>query len=487
VDWTVETFMQECPGGASMAYPLVSTRWSQSHHIDSQHRTTITTQGVSVFRIDLLASIAKQADYFRDRCIPGTPNRYQRVDVNVTINPVGDTLTWSVVDQQPFHYLGDVPANNFGVMKFDANISEISVSASVGERQIPTGMIVAAFDITAIGAVESSRADMLTFCAKMAVSCLQLKAKPVNFDKDPIIKNVAIRDVITDRHISLRVEVFMPPNPNPAGGAGPLQTQLLGVDVIPGIANDDKAPQMPNGANTRGQQLELLLTQAFQSPCADVSLPSAVGTASASNNANYLQGGDSSVNIRTGNILPAAPTKYNGPIIRKGPYSEYRVDIRTHRHHHKLKLPSTLPIPTALPPGYQPGGPGSTFGGSGGARPKAANVTVAAPTSTVVVTWTAERWGARPVLPAPVMNDDNYSILDEVVDRASVEYHNDGQTPIYRISGEYRYLHASPEGAGDSLAMGSLPWTTDSFLDNVVQDTDYRHGIIDIGTTGDIA
>lgn len=66
LDFAVETYINEGPeNNVNPSGILLSHRFSQSHGLTDDHRTSITTNGLAVFRTDLVYSIPQNPDYMR--------------------------------------------------------------------------------------------------------------------------------------------------------------------------------------------------------------------------------------------------------------------------------------------------------------------------------------------------------------------------------------------------------------------------------------
>jgi hypothetical protein len=98
-----------------------------------------------------------------------------------------------------------------------------------------------------------------------------------------------------------------------------------------------------------------------------------------------------------------------------------------------------------------------------------------------MVTWTAERLGSMPDLPNPNVNDTNLVLMDTIIDPAAPELLQDGESHIFRVSGQYTYGMKKAQGSGDQLAMGTVPFTDIPYQENLILPANFVHGIIDQG------
>jgi hypothetical protein len=95
-------------------------------------------------------------------------------------------------------------------------------------------------------------------------------------------------------------------------------------------------------------------------------------------------------------------------------------------------------------------------------------------------TWTSERTGVKPRIPAPESLDENEVVLHSEIHASAPEVAPDGKTPIYRASGEYVYGQRHRRGPGQGgLAMGRGAYTAFPYAapGATIEEADYRHGL----------
>lgn len=71
-------------------------------------------------------------------------------------------------------------------------------------------------------------------------------------------------------------------------------------------------------------------------------------------------------------------------------------------------------------------------------------VKLTAPTLLWVCDWTASKIGGKPKIPNPVVQDQNWVLLDVLPETAMENVGSDGVSRVYRISGTYVYGHKNP-------------------------------------------
>ncbi len=168
VAWRVRTEVIECGELSSSTSPIVSNRWSQVQSTGPDHRTSIVTRGVTVFRTDQLANVGQNADYYRGQCVPGVPLNFQRQSIQVIVNSAGNTLTWEVHDQELFVFLGATSdARRMGVVGFSGTFSTSSVPVDGG--QLPSPFLLAQFDADAWGDANSTKQGLFNWLARLAI------------------------------------------------------------------------------------------------------------------------------------------------------------------------------------------------------------------------------------------------------------------------------------------------------------------------------
>lgn len=95
-----------CHDSRSTKYTL-SHAWDVTASIDERGYSTRRVSGRAAFRKDFLAAAQLQPDFFRQALFPPCPRDMRRVDVQVSQDRSGDSVTYSVTDREVTFGLGD--------------------------------------------------------------------------------------------------------------------------------------------------------------------------------------------------------------------------------------------------------------------------------------------------------------------------------------------------------------------------------------------
>lgn len=470
IRFRVETTVVECGTTES---GLLSNRWSMAHSIGDDRLTTIVTEGVAVFRTDRLAQVGRNADFFRDRLIPPAPQGFRRMRINIVVNPVGNIIQYSVVDQELFVYLG---ANSYGVVDFKAAVSLHSVPIGNGAlSSVASSVMLASFQGTALGTKGPGyrSGNLLTWLTALAIQRLNL---PVGQNKKPgendnyIVTQVDVESAIERPMTSLSITVRIPPakDNDAKPGLGPLRALELMEDVrdSPLFNFDGITEQMPRGNNNRGYYLGELYAQALRSclaNCGQPTIPAVIATVSPSYFPYQAPGTNP-----PGDPAPPAEDPYTGD--NQLAYSDEArsggsISYYEARSHYATDTGVVVASVT----------------GSRTDPPLAFRLQ--SPKTVRIVQFTGERIGGKPPIPNPASND-----LGEVlVGAPQISFTGptvapDGRSRIYRVAGEFAYTRIDGKSLlepGDGLSMGAVPWARFNFNDddNKLLASDLRHGI----------
>lgn len=103
------------------------------------------------------------------------------------------------------------------------------------------------------------------------------------------------------------------------------------------------------------------------------------------------------------------------------------------------------------------------------------------PTLLWISDWTACKWRNPPEIPAPVLADKDWVLLDEHYEPYRLGIARDGVTPLYRISGTYVYGKRNPQAVTvKDLIFPRPPWLQNEF-DQTMPENKLQAGLIDIG------
>lgn len=480
VRFAVETFLRDCGGGPSGTNsdsspdPVLSNRWSDTHHIGEDLLTTISYQGETWLRMDALEDLNRTADFYRNRVLPPVPQGFRRMDVNIQVVASGNRLIWTCVDQQQNVTLGDVATSKFpGVRSFRGMFGEQTTTANKG--MAPGGLLSDVCAIHVEGRPNATRAGLIQFAVQMCLSKLQYPVpnfQPAgNGNAGAFPTHIEASESLSDPSVDFKMVVCRPVAQNGVQGMFGLRNDIFtaagiqyqfGNPLLDNGGFGGNCPQLGADNNTRTDTYNALaFTQALQAACSSV--PILKGSLNLGGSGASYDKNPPKVNTSYAPNAPTPPvtTSYSSA-NGSAPYSEYRVDARYDTDGHAIQMPTT----------------GTVNGGPSGAE----IVYTANPTSTAVFEWTAERAIAPPAVPNTKLYDPNYVLTDYMVQPTSFGLMADGQTKGYRVTGRYEYALKQPINPNDQLTFPASPmyafiWGSDT-LDN------FQTGIIGGGSGG---
>jgi hypothetical protein len=314
---------------------------------------------------------------------------------------------------------------------------------------------------------------MIQRCFEIVLSKITIGAGAVGF-----IRQGAIRESLMDRYVEVRVSFQQTAPGNVAIGA--LRTDGLRKDEIFAPVGG-RNPGLPNDKGTRGSAQEELLVQALKNACAPVPAQSSNPQSGDSGSTSVYDGAPPAVQVTPYDELPQYQTPYT-PETQKYPYTSSRMDILY------SKGEGLMVAPNANNPNSDNFAPVSVF-------------RLHSPIGYKVIEWTSERVGAIPSIPDPRPTppgsgstlgggsgaaSQNLTLMESDLTGVTPQYVDDGQTRVYRISGRYKYVFAKKTiGPGDTLDLGSIPWTTDAPGSLKIRESqDYTTGIVDPDSSG---
>jgi hypothetical protein len=468
VNIVVETCLLECETA-----PLISNRWSQAHEIDDNFYTTITTTGLAQFRMDAKPGVA--IDRFRADALPAIPRGFRRLGTKVVINPLGNMLAYTCIDREMPYSLGPtLVQGNSGVTKFASRL--VANTLQQEKSYAASSTVSLTFECQVEGSKLTPRKNLIVFAARLAVNKLQIPIGPVDQNLGPIVRRVMVAEHLHEKAITFAMEVIIAPNQGgqPALGFGPIPLdRWLGLEfggqpaADPALfAFDGTNPQPPFDSNTRGTWPGLAVAAALRDACTPAPALDEIDCQIGDASDNYFDVDCTPpVSIWVQADPPTTSSSYSSSW-----HTDYKVDTSYSKNYQTMAGPVT---------GASTGG-----GSSGEDWPETEFMVLAAPTATKIVSWTAERFGRPPILPLPEPSDPNLVLLRTEVIPAAPELMPDANSYVYRVSGIYLYGMRRARGAGDSLPMGALPWTTLRFSESFLRESDYQSGIIDDGTGG---
>lgn len=480
VNFSIETWINECEYGNSAAVKaLLANVFSQQHSVDDSFMTQITTTGQAFFRSDVLENANEVADSYRDQCLPPTPRGFKRTSYNVAVTASRNVLTYNCVDQQMFYDIGDTNPllGGSGISRIEAVYNTGTIA---NEGGVAGGRSFAEMSVKIWGVKEASLWHLTQKAFEVAGAKLPLDKMPFG----GVLSNISLTQNMTAKDVALRIQVTLPP---PAvGKLGVLNTDVLRIDTLfdTDVLGKNPAPYNDNGS--RGSYNKEILTSKLKAACVSVAQQSESRYASSGAGTNY----DNSPPVDPVIVYTDVVPSYNPKISyqeRRAFHTDYRMDFRYIRQFHRSQ------IPVAKDPYQQSGNsPGSNTGSAfrGGQNPSTDPnnqpaivpdceiVSLAYPTTKLVITWTAERVGEPPRYPNPFGVEENFVLLEDRMQAASKELAPDGQNFIHRLTGEYTFGLRSARGPGDNLPTGILPLWDDTYESGYIESKYAVPGII---------
>ena len=503
VNYRVETAIRDCsPAGIG----LVSNRWRQSHQVGADHLSTVTTQGIAIFRTDVLANLDVTADYFRSVLMPKHILDFQRVSIVARLNEIGNVLTYEVIDRERSTQIGSQTAATYGVVDFNAGLQVSTVPA--GEGGIAGPVCMATFDCVVRGDRNSKRSGLYAWASRLAIEKLGIPPEgelPADqAGRSPIITHVHCGEQIDRPIVTLQMVAKYIPNNQNLGAIKGVAWDLLGFDPGRYFANpnvdqsiflegvtDGTNPQMPLG--TRGHFDGMMFAQAMTTalqrcqsfaPAACLERVPGYGPDDPVSGTppvapgSYFCNSKPLVDVSVGPVLfPITPTNFSStlsPHLRSDPdaVTDYRQDVQ------HTKSRSVIVAPVAGYAGQETPPLVFRLGQSIDYR---------------TVNWTAERIGSPPKIPHPRSNDHSEVLVGHEITAATPELGPDAVAKIQRVSGSYTYAQTRRLGPGrDPLPMGAVPYANFQYGDNLITDNEYKHGMagpnsVYIPPSGDIS
>lgn len=467
----IETHLNECGGGPSgdgagltSVPPILANRWSDSHSIDENQRAVIQYVGETIFDMSALQDLGRTADYYRNQCLPPVLTNFRRVSLSITVNSIGNRLSWTCVDQYMYYSLGDSGSSKFpSVLSFEGSYTEVTISGG-GNPPMLSGFLSDAVGFKVMGTPTALRKDLIPFAVAMSLSKLQyaVGAFPGGNTAGAFPTHIEVVEHLHMPAIEFRMAVMRPVAQNGVQGLFGMRKDIF-LDQgsayqanNPFLTQDGKNPQLLDN-NSRSP---ILLGQAFaavlQAACSPIS-PSKGGPGAGGSGTGYAIAPNYSVTTSVSNSATLAPVSTSfSPANTAAGFSEYRVDARVDTNPHTYQQPVS---------------------GTVNGQPAACEIiNLASSTSTVLFDWTCERLGAPPIVPDPNIDDKNYVLGNYTITPASFGLLADGTTKGYRCAGRYEYLLNSPINPGDPLVFAAPPmyafaWGSDSL-------TNFAQGII---------
>ncbi len=275
--YQIETWLQEA-GGPLDTYPfdgaMLSNRWTAQHEVDDQFMTTKTVTGVATFRRDFLDQENLVVDDFRNRLRHPIPDNFKRFGITAAVRPDGLTVDYSFVDEE--RVLNLLPTRGITRCEATAEYENDWSSGGAGVKGITLPIIRSSLSVE-IWARRSTTRKQLTNALVDAVA----NYFPFGLSRFPWYHGRMTVDY-HDRHGT--VEFGWVLGTGIVGGIAGLavptlatlaQIELFNGEKIGTFADTADGPNIapPASRGTRGQFLEVMVTQALNAPGARPSSP----------------------------------------------------------------------------------------------------------------------------------------------------------------------------------------------------------------------
>mgnify|MGYP001604308601 CR=1 FL=1 len=431
--------------------PVLFNRWSETVDIDNRNFSRRTRRGKFMIRSD--NSDGKIVDQYRSQmAILGVPNGFLRESSSYTVDPSGLAIEYQIVDKEVY-ILPPLPA-----YEAEGTYVESAVRAPGANRW-------AEVRVRLKGDRNTNKAELLETALKVAASKVLRAQQDEGQNVRGLPMDVTLSSELYDNAVEARIRAMLGPMGSSNGNARKEQTWGFRFDRItetPGIDNQPSYFQ-------RGNISILLQAASYFDPClraklqcetGQMDIGMAPGTAG-----NTREGpGSTTPGNPFGADNPGACTQAIGGIVsittgviaaddflakfqKLSPdlsiWVDYMIETRLESDKHIYMMPIASP---------------TGFGGN-----TAAFVQLAAPTSLVIIDWTASKTLDQPEIPSPDIGPFAV-LLDEHYETAMLVLATDGVTPLYRISGTYCYgLKLPNERPILDLRWPRPPWMLDDF------------------------
>jgi hypothetical protein len=417
--------------------PVVSLRWEQTEAFDENWYARLSTTGRLIVRSDL----RQNADSFRPLVVPLIPTNYRRISSTYTMNRAGTELDFAFVDKQEY-LLPPAPARKASgramvqVQKGGKRFGQVDVHLESGPGVNRSDLMILAVRIAYAKLAAEGIEDLNLLEGKFAES---LWENVVDVSLSAMLQMMPTSTIGSiARNFAAGVVGGGPNVPAPMRSAGQMHGYTPSV-----------VPQQPD---VRSSSVPGLLAAMFRDPCA----AAAAGTSTGSSGTGQvtMESGGAAKPPRTGLLKtvrgitsPGGATVITGG---SGPYSG------------EFRLNSAEELSPAIPGGITDTAPYDHYEieneytedagvrqlpgtGSGASAAHSAFVTVHGGMMQLVCTFACKRQGKPPILPQKEPADSNYVYLGSSLTPAGLEIGADGVSPVYTVSGVYRYGVVDPD------------------------------------------
>jgi len=494
--FSVSTWIIECPGKLT-PLALINNSYAQSHSVNEQQLCIIATTGRAVFRTDILENAHDLADDYRELLNIPTPLGFRRTRADLQITPSRNALTYSFLDVEQMYDLGETDPGRdngaagltgSGILSADIDKTVSSTGAADG---VVSYMTMNSLSINLVGSKAASNWRMTQVAFSIAASLL-----PIGNLKSGYIKQISVRQRATDRVVGLHVDMMLFPvdKAKDPGKLPGLATDFLRADqVLPDQGGQN--PSFLTRGGTAGSYSNELKASAWKSICQQPP-----GSKEGKYDPNKVAGTSSDntgpvVTVTTTDVLPDIPSDYSISTATQA-YTLYEVHTTYQIHQSTVMCPiaaRTAPptyTSTSQTPQYDPSpydgeddpkilyGPQGKLPESRPAGPDAEFLTLARPTTRVVVDVSAARVGIMPALPG-INQDPNLVLLEYLPAFKAPELLPDGFNYMFYSSCRMIFGMKRSKQLGEPLNFGAAPYTTLAATDNFYPAEAFVDGIAD--------
>jgi hypothetical protein len=461
IHWSCQTWVHECPNESDLFdTPILSNRYSRTDQMDEQWKSSIVTEGLAVFRTDILETFNQTADSFRVLILPPVPFGYQRRKISVTAVPSRNALRWTTVDQEKMYDLGATDQTGSFITEIQGSYAASSITSPEG---IPGGHSLGTLHLRAIGDKRASNWIMTQRLVQLAAGKIPLGQQGFR----GWLQHISFQQSLTDRDVSLTIVFRFAPD----------QQAMVGQVSLPPLRVDSifqdlqgQNPMPPFGGGTRGTSNLMLLVAALEDACSGPAFPQCNQNDDNDNSAVQC-GGQVVVSVQASDQLPIYQTPYSQS-SQQGSYNVYDTKIRYYRPAGIMMGAIASPSSTYTPGGGSTGSPSSDFFRVSNAQ------------TTVEVTFHGERVNLPVQIPDPNVTNPNYVLLDHEITPSSPTVVADASTPVFACEGRYLFGAVQAMKLNEELAMGVMPWLNFNFGNVYIPKSSYITGIIDNGNGG---
>ena len=477
VRFRVSCHLLECPGLTSgPPSALLSNRYAQTHSIDSNWFTTVSTSGQAFFRTDILEASQQVADHYRDVLLPPIPKGMKRMSITIVATPSRNALTYQCIDVERSFDLGDT-----GPTGSNSNITDVQANYSVGSTGQAGAPVMLNTAHSMPVMVMGSKAASTWTLVKAAFTILQAKL-PISDPSRGFLSQISINANLTGRSITLQATMILSPqNVN----------MIPGIDV--GALREDNTfapqgglnPAPPSRGGTAGTYQNEALTSAWKSACEGPRKPYEGGVATANDDPDSSANTGPIVTTTITDDLPTFSPGYSYEQVRF-PFTEYHIDsvIETNTGVMQVPIAGKLKSSDSSSTSTYSLSDQSGTDSADDDQPDSEIITLGRPTQRKVIEWTAERVGASPIVPPAQPSDPNLVLIDSgYIQVTEPSLLADGVSLSYRVKGRYIYALKKNLKSTDSLPYPAPPWQAHVYGELALEQSDFQDGIIDGSTS----